>query len=43
MTGDWKCKSTKSRDNWSICYTGGTGKFGLRVQSEAEQRLTEFC
>ena len=22
---------------------GVTGKFGLRVQNEAEQRLTEFC
>ena len=43
ITGDWKCKSTKSRDNWSICYTGVTGKFGLGVQNEAEQRLTEFC
>ena len=23
--------------------TGVTGKFGLGVQNEAEQRLTEFC
>ena len=31
-----KCKSRKSRD------TGVTGKFGLRVQNEARQRLGEF-
>ena len=30
-------KSTKSRDIWS------NKKFGLGVQSEAGQRLTEFC
>ena len=33
-----ECKSRKSRDTWSI-----TGKFGLGVQNEAGQRLTEFC
>ena len=32
-----ECKSSKSRD------TGVTGKFGLGVQNEAGQRLTEFC
>ena len=32
-----ECKSRKPRDNWS------NKKFGLGVQSEAEQRLTEFC
>ena len=32
-----ECKSRKSRD------TCITGKFGLRVQNEAGQRLTEFC
>ena len=32
-----KCKSKKSRD------IGVTGKFGLGVQNEAGQRLTEFC
>ena len=32
-----ECKSRKSRDN---CITG---KFGLGVQSEAGQKLTEFC
>ena len=32
-----ECKSRKSRDTWS------TGKFGLGVQNEAGQRLTEFC
>ena len=31
-------KSRKSRDNWYI-----TGKFGLGVENEAGQRLTEFC
>ena len=30
-------KSRKSRDTWS------TGKFGLGVQNETGQRLTEFC
>ena len=32
-----ECKSRKSRD------TGVTGKFGLGVQSEAGQRLIEYC
>ena len=32
---EWK--SRKSRDTWR------TGKFGLGVQNEAGQRLTEFC
>ena len=32
-----KCKSRKSRDIWS------NSKFGLGVQNEAGQRLTEFC
>ena len=32
-----ECKSRKSRDTWV------TGKFGLGVQNEAGQRLTEFC
>ena len=32
-----ECKSRKSRNTWS------TGRFGLRVQNEAGQRLTEFC
>ena len=31
-----ECKSRKSRDTWS-------NKFGLGVQNEAGQRLTEFC
>ena len=35
-TGDWKCKSTKLRANWSTCYTGVTGKFALGVQNEAD-------
>ena len=33
-----ECKSKKSRHTWHV-----TGKFGLRVQNEAGQRLTEFC
>ena len=33
-----ECKSRKSRD-----IPGVTGEFGLEVQNEAEQRLTEFC
>ena len=37
ITGDWKCKSRKSE------IPGVTGKFGLGVQNEAGQRLTEFC
>ena len=32
-----ECKSRKSRDTWI------TGKFGLGVQNETRQRLTEFC
>ena len=32
-----KCKYRKSRDTWS------NSKFGLGVQKEAGQRLTEFC
>ena len=32
-----ECKSRKSRD------TRVTGKFGVRIQSETGQRLTEFC
>ena len=31
-----ECKSRKSRDTWS-------NKFGLGVQNEAGQRLTEVC
>ena len=37
ITGDWNAKA----GNQEI--TRITGKFGLRVQNEAEQRLTEFC
>ena len=32
-----ECKNRKLRDTWK------TGKFGLRVQNEVGQRLTEFC
>ena len=32
-----ECKSRKSRDTWS------NRQFGLGVQNEAGQRLTEFC
>ena len=32
-----ECKSRESRDTWV------TGKFDLRIQNEAGQRLTEFC
>ena len=32
-----ECKGRKSRN------TGVIGEFGLGVQNEAEQRLTEFC
>ena len=28
---------------WEVEISGLTGKFGLGVQKEAEQRLTEFC
>ena len=35
--GDWSAKvGTQERP-------GGTSKFGLGVQNEAAQRLTEFC
>ena len=37
ITGDWNAK-VGSQD-----IPGVTGKFGLRVQNEAGQRLTEFC
>ena len=36
IIGDWNAK-VGSPDTWS------TGKFGLGVQNEAGQRLTEFC
>ena len=35
--GDWNAKV------WSQEIPGVTGKFGLGVQNEAGQRLTEFC
>ena len=37
ITGDWNAK-VQSQE-----ISGVTGKFGLGVQSEAGQRLTEFC
>ena len=37
ITGDWTVKV----GNQEI--PGVTGKFGLEVQNEADQRLTEFC
>ena len=38
ITGDWNAKIGSQE------IAGGvTGKFGLRVQNEAGQRLTEFC
>ena len=37
IIGDWKAK-VRSQE-----IPGATGKFGLRVQNEAWQRLTEFC
>ena len=37
ITGDWNAK-VGSREILEV-----TGKFGLGVQSEAGQRLTEFC
>ena len=37
VTGDWNTK-VESQDT-----PGVTGKFGLGVQNEAGQRLTEFC
>ena len=35
--GDWNAKVGSPE------IPGVTGKFGLRVQNEAEQRLIEFC
>ena len=37
ITGDWNAK-VESQET-----PGVTGKFGLGVQNEAGQRLTEFC
>ena len=37
IIGDWNAK-VESQE-----IPGGTGKFGLGVQNEAGQRLTEFC
>ena len=37
IIGDWNAKA----ENWEIPRI--TGKFGLRVQNEVGQRLTEFC
>ena len=37
IIGDWNAK-VESQEK-----PGVTGKFGLGVQNEAEQRLTEFC
>ena len=37
ITGDWNAK-VRSQET-----PGVTGKFGLRVQNEAGQRLIEFC
>ena len=37
ITGDWNAKVGSQET------PGVTGKFGLGVQNEAEQRLTEFC
>ena len=37
ITGDWNAKVGSQE------IPGITGKFGLRVQNEAGQRLTEFC
>ena len=37
IIGDWNAK-VRSQE-----ITGVTGKFGLGVQNEAEQRLIEFC
>ena len=37
IIGDWNAK-VESQE-----ITGVTGKFGLGVQNEAGQRLTEFC
>ena len=37
FTGDWNAKVGSQE------IPGTTGKFGLAVQNEARQRLTEFC
>ena len=37
ITGDWNAKAESQE------IPGATGKFGLGVQDEAEQRLIEFC
>ena len=37
IIGDWNAKVGSQET------PGVTGKFGLRVQNEAAQRLTEFC
>ena len=37
IIGDWNAKVGHQE------IPGVTGKFGLGVQNEAEQRLTEFC
>ena len=37
ITGDWNAKVGSQE------ILGVTGKFGLGVQNEADQRLTEFC
>ena len=37
MIGDWNAKIGSQE------IPGVTGKFGLGVQNEAGQRLTEFC
>ena len=37
ITGDWNAKVGSQE------IPGATGKFGLGVQKEAGQRLTEFC
>ena len=38
IIGDWNAKVGSTQETPGI-----TGKFGLGVQSEAGQRLTEFC
>ena len=37
IIGDWNAKVGSQET------PGGTGKFGLGIQNEAGQRLTEFC
>ena len=37
IIGDWNAKVVSQE------IPGVTGKFGIGVQKEAEQRLTEFC